>query len=92
MSENPVETDALMEARGAILTALMVPERKDMNAAQIRALVMPAVEQVYRRAEQALAAAWEVVETYESCGPKRQSTRDVLAAVRAALERGQSDA
>ncbi|MCW2757000.1 MAG: hypothetical protein JWO46_746 [Nocardioidaceae bacterium] len=27
-----------------------------------------------------------VVETYESCGPKQQSTRDVLAAVRAALE------
>jgi hypothetical protein len=36
-------------------------------------------------AEQTLAAVWEVVETYESCGPKQQSTRDVLAAVRDAL-------
>lgn len=35
-------------------------------------------------AEQSLARVLEVVETYESCGPKRQCTRDVLAAVRAA--------
>lgn len=37
-------------------------------------------------AEQVLSAALEVVEAYESCGPKRQCTRDVLAAVRAALD------
>lgn len=38
-------------------------------------------------AERALAAVLEVVEAYESCGPKRQCTRDVLAAVRAACIR-----
>lgn len=37
-------------------------------------------------AERALTAVVEVVEAYESCGPKQQSTRDVLAAVRAAFE------
>lgn len=37
-------------------------------------------------AEQSLAAVVEVVEAYESCGPKQQSTRDVLAAVRVAFE------
>lgn len=37
-------------------------------------------------AERALTAVIEVVEAYESCGPKQQSTRDVLAAVRAAFE------
>lgn len=36
--------------------------------------------------ERKLAAVLEVVETYESCGPKQQSTRDVLAAVRVAIE------
>lgn len=34
--------------------------------------------------ELALARVIEVVEMYESCGPKQQSTRDVLAAVRTA--------
>lgn len=37
-------------------------------------------------AEGALAAVRAVVDEYESCGPKQQSTRDVLAAVRAAFE------
>jgi hypothetical protein len=36
-------------------------------------------------AERALMRVMEVVETYESCGPKRQCTRDVLAAIRAAV-------
>lgn len=39
-------------------------------------------------AERALMAVMQVVEEYESCGPKRQSTRDVLAAVRAATDGG----
>lgn len=39
-------------------------------------------------AERKLAAVLEVVEAYESCGPKRQSTRDVLAAIRVAIEEG----
>jgi hypothetical protein len=36
-------------------------------------------------AERANAAVLEVVEAYESCGPKRQCTRDVLDAVTEAL-------
>lgn len=47
--------EALREARGAILTALMVSDRKDMNAAQVRALVMPAVRQAYLRGREACA-------------------------------------